>query len=201
MEALVIGRPNSGKSLFMVNFVAYLGLKELRLEALDEDGMARRQRIPFDQARRQLVSHVAHKTTNLQSIQVDIVTGRSHRILTLTDSVGLTDEIHQASHIRRSMALTLQQLSQKPLVLHMMDASAGGLPWMNALSLVDDEVARYAGGTCPYVILANKMDCETAKHGLDRIRERFRGYPVIPISALTRRGFRDVKGYILRHWG
>ena len=200
MEALVVGKPNTGKSLFVVNFASYLGLKEVRLEMMDQDGMVRHQKLPLEKARRQLVSHVVHKTQTMQSISVDILTGRHHHVISLTDTVGLTDEIHFENHIRRAMAMALDQLTHTSMVLHLIDASAVGLSRPESLSLMDEAMARYASTIAPYAILANKMDRDLAKVGLDRVRERFRGQAIIPISAMTRRGFRDVKTFILRHW-
>lgn len=200
LNALVLGRPNAGKSLFFVNFAAYLGLREIRVEVLDGEGTARRQRFPIELARRQLVSHIAYKTTALQTIQVDLAIAKSTHTLTLTDTVGMTEEISSELLIRRAIAVTLSRLSQGPMVLHLVDASAVGYSSIESVSLVDDGIARYAGSIGTYAILATKMDKDTAKLGLDRLRERFAGYPIIPISGVTRRGFKDVKTFILRHW-
>lgn len=200
MDALVLGRPNSGKSLFLVNFAAYLGLKEIRVEVLDGDGTARRQRLSIDLARRQLVSHLPYKTTALQSIQVGLTTAKTSHTLVLTDTVGLTDEISGEVVIRRAIAVALSRLSQGPLVLHIIDASAVGYAALETTSSVDEGIARYAGSICTYAILATKMDKDNAKMGLDRLRDRFQGYPIIPISGVTRRGFKDVKTFLLRHW-
>ncbi len=200
LEALVLGRPNAGKSLFLVNFAAYLGLKEIRVEVLDGEGRARHQRLSIELARRHLVSHTPYKTTALQTIHVDITTAKTAHRLTLTDTVGLTEEISGELVIRRAIAIALSRISQGPMVLHVVDASAVGYSAIETVSLVDDGIARYAGSISTYAILATKMDKESAKAGLERIRERFQGYPIIPISGITRRGFKDVKTFILRHW-
>lgn len=199
MDALVIGKPNAGKSLFVVNFAAYLGLKDIRLEMIDRDGVQRHQRLPLDRARRQLVSRVAHKTGTVQSIEIDLAYGKTRRTLTMTDTVGIGEGIHQETAIRRAMAETLDQLGRSQLVLHLVDASAIGSGRIEAVGPVDDEIARYASLMGPYAILANKLDVPGAGDGLQRVRDRYRGLPVIGISALTRRGFREVKAFVFRH--
>ncbi len=196
----MLGRPNAGKSLFVINFAAYLGLKEIRVEALDGDGTARRQRLAIDLARRQLVSHVPYKTMALQTVHIDLMGTKSKHALTLTDTVGITEEIPGELVVRRAIAIVLSRLSLGPMVFHIVDASAVGYSSIETVSLVDDGLARYAGSITTYAILATKMDKEGAKVGLDRLRERFQGYPIIPISGVTRRGFKDVKSFILRHW-
>lgn len=199
MDALVIGKPNVGKSLFVVNFASYLGLKDLRMEMTDSDGLIRNQRIPLDRARRLLVSHLAHKTITVQSVQLEIAYGKTKRTLTMVDTVGISEGIHDDPEIRRAMSTTLARLEQSDVILHIVDASAVGQHRIESLGAVDDEIARYASLIRPYAILANKMDKTSSIEGFDLIRDRFRGLAVIGISALTRRGFREVKAFVYRH--
>lgn len=199
METLIIGKPNVGKSLFLINFAAYLGLKQIRVSMTDSDGLVRRQQIPLDKARRQMVSHTVHKTTAVQTIDLEIAYGKSKRTLSMIDTVGVTDDIHQEASIRRAMAVTLDRMQRAQIILHIVDASAVSAHSIESPGAVDDEIANYASLLVPYVILANKMDKTHAADGLLAIRERFASVPVIAISALTRRGFREVKGFVFRH--
>ncbi|MCY0881073.1 MAG: GTP-binding protein, partial [Firmicutes bacterium] len=108
----MIGKPNVGKSLFAVNFAAYLGVKELRMQVAAGDGIVHQQELPIDQARRQLVSHQYHKTLNLQEMAIDVAWGKSTRTLVLMDSVGIAEGIHEQAEIRQAMAATLEQLGK-----------------------------------------------------------------------------------------
>lgn len=197
MQALIIGKPNTGKSLFAINFAAYLGLKEMRLEVADGEGRRRRQRLPLDEARLQLVSRLAHKTVHLQPLTVDVAWGRSKRTLTLMDTVGLTDTVHPDPAIRRAMAVTLERLTKADVILHVIDASAVHVRRPQTLGPVDDAIAHCAGLWGSYAILANKLDVPVAHEGLKWIKERYRTVPIIGISALTHKGFREVKTFVL----
>ena len=64
MELLIVGKPNVGKTLLMINFAAYLGLRELHLEVSEGDGVRRSQRLTTDRARRDLVSLYAPRRHN-----------------------------------------------------------------------------------------------------------------------------------------
>ncbi|WP_430626327.1 hypothetical protein [Sulfobacillus thermotolerans] len=71
MDALVIGKPNVGKSLFVLNFASYLGLREIRLDVMSSDDRVSVRRVSLEDAKRKLVSHTAHKT--LLPRRVDLV--------------------------------------------------------------------------------------------------------------------------------
>jgi hypothetical protein len=44
------------------------------------------------------------------------------------------------------------------------------------------------------------MDKIGAERGLRAIRERYRGVAVVAVSALTYRGFRDLKSVLFKNW-
>lgn len=199
MEALIIGKPNVGKSLFLINFAAYLGARELSLAVTDDDGVIRRRRLPFESARRQLVSPSPQKTAAVQPLECHVAAWtRAKRLLTLVDSPGIPEGIAADPATRRAVAVTLDRLDRSDLIFHILDATAArGQPDPET---VDDEIARYAPRLKPYAILANKMDRAPADDGLRVLRARYPGCPVLPVSAVTRQGFREVKAFLLRHW-
>lgn len=201
MEALVVGKPNVGKSLFVLNFASYLGLREIRLEAVGSDGRVLVRRLSLEDAKRKLVSHNAHKTMAAQGIDVEIASGRTPRRLTLVDTVGISEGIHHMAEIRQAMASTLARLGTADIVLHLIDSSRMGHKTIEAPGAVDEEIAAYARQLGPYIILANKIDKPGSADALSQLREHYRGTPVIAVSALTRRGFREVKSFVLRHMG
>ncbi len=165
----------------------------------DGEGGAHHQRLPLERARHQLVSRAPHRTGVAHLIAIELADGKSRRTLTLVDTVGISEGIHDQLMVRRAMADTLDRLSHSHLVLHLVDACAVHTDRVEALGAVDDEIVRYASPNRPYAILANKMDAPGSADGLRLVRDRYRGLPVLGISALTRRGFREVKSFVFRH--
>ncbi len=199
MEAFVIGKPNVGKSLFVVNFASYLGLREIRLQVAQSDGTVTVRKLSLEEARHKLVSHKAHKTMEMQEVTVGVAIGKTSRTLTLLDTVGISEGIHEDPEVRRAMATTLARLSSADLVLHMVDVSAVGYRASHAPGLVDDEIREYARLLGPYAVLANKMDKPDTAEFVRQLKNRYQDVSVIPVSALTRRGFREVKAFVFRH--
>ena len=199
-EALIIGKANAGKTLFLINFAEFLGARALKIAQTAADGRASDLRFAPVEARKSLVDAVPHKTRGLQAISVDFPSGKTSKTVGLTDTTGLTEGIHEDLEVRRSMAQTLGRLRTADIILHIIDASkVGEAGAVEAMGEVDLQIARYAPFRGPYGILANKMDLAWSRAGLARIAERFPGHRIIPISALERRGFREVRGFIWKY--
>ncbi|HAV21096.1 MAG TPA: hypothetical protein DCX02_04365 [Firmicutes bacterium] len=62
---------------------------------------------------------------------------------------------------------------------------------------LDMQLAAFAGPRGGYCIVANKMDLPGAKRGLARIRRLFTGYKVLPVSAATKEGLKEVRRHVL----
>lgn len=198
-QCIIIGKTNVGKSLFAIQFAAFLGVKELTLTARDPFGTVTRSAYTVDKAMDELVSDGAHHTRKLQSITVDLPVGKGVKRFELVDTSGLIEGIPSDAGIRSSMAQTLAAVRDAQLVLHMVDASrAAERGAVEAFGEVDYQVARFALMRGGYLILANKMDLPKAREGLERIRREFTGHPIAPISALKRDGFREVKRFVWR---
>lgn len=199
-NCLIVGKPNVGKTLFLVNFSEYLGLRLLEVSIQSADGTVSSVRVTPAEGRRDLVNPFPHKTTYLQSVAVILPRGKTRRSLLLVDTVGLPDGIHPDAAIRRAMVDTIRRIREARLVLHVMDvakAAHDGAP--EGPGDVDVQLARYLALRADYAILANKMDLPRARKGLFRITRLFPRYHIIPISALERRGFREVKAFVWRH--
>lgn len=198
-NCLVLGRTNVGKTMFCVNFAEFLGLHRLEVYYQLPDGTTRQRKYDLSAARHELSGLGQHKTRSLQSIQLDLPGGKGTRKFTLTDSTGLTDGIHPDRSLRESMAQTLSELKSADCILHIVDlgevAKAGGL---HAIGELDLQVAELGGFKDGYAILANKLDLPDAKKGLAILREEMGDKKVIPISAIYRQGFREVKEYVWR---
>lgn len=197
---LLVGATNAGKTLFAVNFAAYLGARSLRLRRLalaapgDGDVV-----IPFDAARRSLVSGEPYQTRDLAAIDLQLSVGKARRGFAMVDSAGLAEHIHADADVRKGMAQTIGALIHADVVLHVIDAARVGEdgPALG-LGRIDYEVARYARLRPGYLVLANKIDLPEADRGLGVIREAFGRDRVIPVSALTMRGFREVRAGVRR---
>jgi predicted GTPase len=196
---LVVGKPNAGKTLFVLNFAAFLGERALAVEALDSAGGVRRRRLSVERARHTLVSPTPHTTLEAEAVTVTLAVRRERRPVRLIDTAALLDDVADREEVRRAMATTLTWLEQTDVVLHLVDtvATAQGRPF--GFGPVDRELSAYAGLLPGYMVLANKMDHADAPRGFRHLRAALpRGIPVIPVSCVTRQGFRQVLGALAK---
>ncbi|NMP20836.1 GTPase [Sulfobacillus harzensis] len=198
MELCVIGKPNVGKTLLLINFAAYLGLREIHLEVEDEGGAQRVQRLGLDRARRDLVSLYAPKTTRVQCLHLELPLGRQRPEITAVDTPGIPEGIADDPDRRHQVALAIERAMRAELVVHVLDAGAAGTRRPEAPGLFDAALVEWGRTRPGYLLVANKMDKPGSQDGLRLIKERFRGGALIPASAITRRGFRDLKGWTQR---
>lgn len=189
-----------GKTVFTLHFAAYLGARQLAMAFAEGDGRLDRRTLAVEDAVRELVGTAPHLTRRLQTVQLSVSGGKSVRRLELVDTSGLGDGIHPSSEVRRAMAQTLSTVRDARVILHLIDAArAGAAGTVAALGEVDYQVAQFAQIRGGYAILANKMDLPRAEEGLRAIRREFPGHTVLPISALHRHGFREVRRFVWRH--
>lgn len=204
-RSLVIGKTNVGKTLFCVHFAQFMGLKELRWLIERSDGRTEQRRMSVGEAERTLSDPIAHRTRDLQSINLEFARGKGERQLLLTDTTGLTDGVNPNLELREAMAKTLEALLSSSLVLHLVDAYevarlgpelATSGPLSGAWNELDEQIARLGARKSGYLVLANKVDLPGAKEGYRRLKERLSGQTVLPISALHGTGFREVKQHV-----
>lgn len=198
-SCLVIGKPNAGKTAFVLSLAAYLGLNSISVRAIAPDGGVITRSFVLPDAGRDLVAASPHKTTCLQSLEVSFPAGKTRRACELLDSTGLTEHIHDNDDVRHGMAQTLRSLRQASVVLHLIDASrADRVGAIEALTDLDRQVAGFTSGRMAYAILASKMDLPGARHGLQVIRAAFPRERVIPVSAVRRWGMGEVQAFVAR---
>lgn len=193
---MVLGKPNVGKTLFSLRFAFFLGAEAVRLaRAGHEERWA-----SVEEAVRDLVSDRPHQTLELQRLTLELRGRKGSRRFELVDTGGLTDEIPPAPQVRQAQVETLGLLFQAGLLLHMLDASALGRPGApEAPGEVDLQLYQFGRARGRYLLLANKMDREGAAEGWREARRRFAGVPMVPVSALTGQGFKEVKRHLRRH--
>lgn len=201
-QSLVIGKTNAGKTMFCVNFAKYLGIRELKWWVEQADGRQEQRRMSFAEAERTLTDAIPHKTRQLQSLHVDVPMGKGIRSFTLTDTTGLTEGIHAEAEVRNAMAQTLKSLLAARVILHVLDASELVKPAQKLtgihLTELDQQLISFGSSRNAYLILANKMDMPGAKEGYQRLCRQFPKHRVIPVSAKTTKGFREVKRHVFR---
>lgn len=192
---VVVGKPNVGKTLFVLNFAGFLGLRQLEVIFREPDERLYLRRYHLSEALAELVNPEPHNTRCLQSVSVELPAGKGKTQVELMDTAGLTSGIHPVPAIRRAIAQTLGVLREVDGILHVLDAATIGRGEEEPEEL-DREIARFGRLRPAYAILANKMDLPEAEKGLARLRREFPDQCIIPISALHRRGFSEVRRYV-----
>jgi len=109
-EVVVVGRPNSGKSMFSLNFANYLGVKSVDVTFRDYDDILTCRHFSVEAAKRELCSSIAHRTLTLQSIVLRMTIGKTPIEFMLNDTCGVSEQIHPDTAVRRGMAQTLKSL-------------------------------------------------------------------------------------------
>jgi tRNA U34 5-carboxymethylaminomethyl modifying GTPase MnmE/TrmE len=198
-ECLILGKPNCGKTLFLLNFAEHLGYRELQLAIEYPDGSTQWRSLALADARMTLVSPSPHHTRCLQAAVVRVPHGKARCEVRLTDSTGLGEGVHGDAGVRRAMVQTLKRLRAADVVLHLIDASrVTATGSVEAMGDLDHQLARYATGRGGYAVLATKMDLAEAQAGLAYIRSTFPYHVVIPVSALRKQGFKEVRAFVAR---
>lgn len=175
---VLVGLPGAGKTAFARAFAAYLGVAGTGRPSGIPAGTPPRFELPL--------------TCRGEG-------GRGDP-LALVDAPSLPGEIAPDAGVRRAAALTLRFLMASPLVLHVVDAAsvgnAGALsPTDRALAVFTASRAGRPGGL-RRAVLATKMDLPPARLGLLLLEREMAPVRVIPVSAPSRRGFREVRAFL-----
>ncbi|ADL07942.1 GTPase [Thermosediminibacter oceani] len=169
----------------------------MEFDFLLPDGTKLKKKYTYKLAFRQLVDGIPHKTLNLQTVTVELPVGKGKKKIQLIDTTGLIDGIHNREEVRKAMSQTLSAILDSDVVLHIIDGSAvNRKDLLSSPSDVDYQIAKFAQSKKGYAILVNKMDLPEAKEGLKSIEREFHGNLIIPISALFKRGFKEVKTFV-----
>jgi|SRR5690554_263285 len=197
-DCLVTGMPNVGKTCFVINFAEYMGLQELKFYMKQQAGYTSINSYSPEEAMSRLVSANDNFTKNVQSINIEIPAGKTYRRMEIIDSCGLTDGIHHNEEIRKAMAKTLGLIRKSSFILHMIDVlninKKGEI-----LMPVDRMILKYALKEKKYAILINKIDLIYASNKIEILKQQLHNTIMIPISALYKRGFKEVKKLVLNY--
>ncbi|HHX22575.1 MAG: GTPase [Tepidanaerobacteraceae bacterium] len=193
----IIGKTNVGKTLFLINFAEYIGAKSLDIDFINTNNKKVSKTYSLEKAVSCLVNTNPHKTRCVQSVIVNIPVGKGKKKICLVDTAGFIDGIHKDVEIRKAISQTLEIIRDSDIILHIIDASTiynDDLP--SSMGEVDYQISQFAQLKRGYAILANKMDKSEAKKGLIKIKEEFPGNLILPVSALYKKGFKEVKTFV-----
>lgn len=197
-ECVIIGRPNSGKTLFALNFAGYLGIKAIDVTFRTYDGLMTCRHFSLEEAKRELCGNTVHKTSSLQSMVLNMKVGKTTVNFKLTDTCGVSEQIHHDERIRKGMAQTIGLLRSVDLILHVVDLSHINKEFCNKSS-IDNELYNYGKISKSYLLLGNKYDLTAAKNNYPNLVAAFPKAMIVPISALYSQGFKEVKACVARN--
>ncbi|BBB93092.1 MAG TPA: GTPase domain-containing protein [Methylomusa anaerophila] len=196
-ECVIVGKPNSGKTMFALNFAGYLGSKNVDVTFRTYDGLTTCRHYSIDEAKRELCSSTKHKTRCLQSMVLKIAVGKTAVNFKLTDTCGIVEHIHQDEGIRKGMAQTIGLLRYADFIIHIVDLSI--FPKYADHTNVDQDFYNYGISKNAYILLANKVDLPAAKENLGKLSAAFPHASIIPVSSLYGQGFKEVKLCVARN--
>lgn len=197
-ECVIVGYPNSGKTLFALNFACFLGSKSVDITARSYDGLLTCRHLSIADAKNELCSMALHKTRLLQSMVLKMPIGKATVMFKLTDTCGISEQIHSDQTIRCAMAQTLGLVRCADFILHIIDLSRMRKSEVQDQQ-IDQEIYQYGIARQNYIMLANKTDLPMVKENITRLSAEFPHAQVIPISALYSDGFKEVKAYVARN--
>ncbi len=195
-EFAVVGRPNSGKTLFTLNFAAYLGCKTVDVTFRAPDGLLDCRHFALGEARRELCGPVSHKTRAVQSLVLKVRVGKTDVNFKLSDTCGVSERIHDDEAVRRGMAQTLSLIHGCDFIVHIVDLTQVTDTAVGGEANIDREIYQYGMARDRYILLANKTDLPAAKGNIPRLTAAFHQATVLPISALHSQGFAEVKACV-----
>jgi GTP-binding protein len=132
-----------------------------------------------------------HFTTIVPNLgMVETEDGRS---FVMADLPGLIEGAHEGVGLGHQF---LRHIERTRVIVHVIDMAAmeGRDPYEDYLT-INKELKEYNLRLTerPQIIVANKMDMPEAEENLQKFKERLtEDYPVFPISAITRKGLRDL---------
>jgi GTPase len=132
-----------------------------------------------------------HFTTIVPNL--GMVETEDNRSFVMADLPGLIEGAHQGVGLGHQF---LRHIERTRVIVHVIDMSAleGRDPYEDYVT-INKELEEYNLRLTerPQVIVANKMDMPEAEENLKKFKEKLEeDYPVFPISAVTRKGLRDL---------
>lgn len=195
---LVIGLPNAGKTCFVINFAAYMGLSKIKLYKKKAAGYTLAKTLNVTYAQNCLVSSTENFTRELQAINIKIPAGKTEKELKIVDTCGLKRGINPQKKLRKSMAHTIREMQKHNVIIHILDLQNISLHSKNTLHPMDEMIYNFCNQDKNYALLANKIDLNNNQKKYNTLVNSLKNLNhIYPISALYREGFKDVKLFFL----
>jgi GTPase len=139
--------------------------------------------------------HFTTLTPNLGVVQVD--DGDS---FVIADIPGLIEGAHIGVGLGHEF---LRHIERTRILVHMVDVSSqDGRDPVEDFHKINEELEKYSEKLAlkPQLVVANKMDIPGAEEGYEKLKEEVEkcGYEIIPISAATAKGIRELEYKILQ---
>jgi len=198
-EFAVVGRPNSGKTLFALNFAGFLGCKAADITFRSHDGHLDCRHFLLTEAKRELCGNSSHKTRVVQSMILSVPVGKTGVSFKLSDTCGVSEQIHSDQSIRQGMAQTLGMIRSSDFIIHIIDLTDVSNAYLQSPTNIDREIYQYGIARNRYILLANKIDLAAGKERLAKLTGEFPQSTILPISALYSQGFGAVKTYVAQN--
>lgn len=191
---VIIGRANTGKTLFILNFSEFMGYNNLTIKfrsSTDENKKSNN----INDFKKYMVSDLENTTKCLQFASIEIPVLKGCKTAEFIDTTGVSSSIHMNQDVRDGMIQTLKLLKEDCIIFHMLDSPS--IAKDDKIDEIDIEIYRYGSKKGSYLVLANKMDMlnEYIK-GMKIICQTFTEARIIKISALNKTGFNEVKKYV-----
>ncbi|QNO16518.1 50S ribosome-binding GTPase [Alkalicella caledoniensis] len=193
MKILIVGKPNVGKTMFVLQMAKLYKVENLIFTLIHHNGHKYKKKMDISEGFRTLVSEKANHTLNIHEFILPIKKGKGNVEITLLDSCGLLPIIHHVDEVREGMAQTLQHFKQATAVFHIIDSSSYVTD-----NLIDQEIYEFGLQQDNYLILANKIDLDSGQFSIPRVRNDYSQAIVVPISAKTGEGLQEVTKYVAR---
>ncbi|KHF42019.1 GTPase ObgE [Halalkalibacter okhensis] len=122
-----------------------------------------------------------------------VVATEDNRSFVMADLPGLIEGAHEGVGLGHQF---LRHIERTRVIVHVIDMSAleGRDPYEDFL-MINDELKQYNLRLLerPQIVVANKMDMPDSEENLKLFKEKLNDqYPVFPISAVTKKGLRDL---------
>lgn len=191
---VLIGKPNVGKTLLLLNLAKFLGNKTIKLHFMDADGNSMAKVYDIEVAKRYLCGRQPYSTMGLQWIRMNA----GCQYIELVDTTGLIGDAIEPTTLRKAMAQTISFIKNASLLLHIIDATS--LPSQPLpVDDIDVVLSHIFGGNDNYVMLINKIDMvDRADDVLGKGAKAFNvnSDKIICVSALNKAGFKCIIDYI-----
>ncbi|WP_353894506.1 GTPase domain-containing protein [Proteinivorax hydrogeniformans] len=191
MKILVTGRPNVGKTQFVISLAQFYNLKNVIYTFKATNGIKHKRKLSLSDCSKLLINSTANHTKNIYDFTIPIKKGKGHINIALMDSCGITSEIHHDNTVRAGIAQAIGHYSDCDAMFHVVDSHN-----YKQMSSVDEEIYSFGSELGYYLVLANKIDLLFSEMTISKIKNDFKNTIVLPISAKEGKGLKEVAYYV-----